>query len=856
MAETFLFGIAERVVEKIVALTVDEVFLAFTVQTDLKKLKDTMISIKAVLLDAERQQHQNEKLRLCMWKLRDIFYDAEDVIDDFKCETLRKQDSINHCNTNSSKVRFLASCCNCLPLSLSLKMAHKIKAINRRLGELATEWNSFDLRQCSDNRHVFRRETISFVDSSDVIGRDEDKENIINMLMKPSEQRSVPVIPIVGLGGLGKTTLAQLVYNDDRVTSLFPLKIWICVSEEFDLSRLLKLIIHSINKEEKCDDLTLEALQSCLRSHLNDKKFLLVLDDVWNENQAKWVELRNLLRSTDGFSPSKIIVTTRSLKVASLMSSIPSYILKGLPLEDCLILFTKWAFNDGDETYYPNLIRIGEEIVKKCKGVPLAVRTLGSLLFQKTDESDWIYIRESEIWRLEQHENDILPVLKLSYNHLPSHLQRCLAFLSLYKKDQIYYSDQVIRLWMANGFLEHPRQNQEWEDVGKRYLNELLSRCLIQKEEDFCLNFTFKMHDLVHDLALDVSQKECKTVNSETEMVDENVRHLLLCDEKLVEVPRVLEEMKSVRTVIIQDVSRRSKIVDKSLINLCVSNFKYLRALELRNSPLTALPNSICTLKHLRDLELVQCKGIQELPNSFDKLRSLQSLNLRGTRLKQLPESVQRLIELRHLEITIKAEHLKEIRAGCWTSLQYLKLHRCFELECLPEGMQYLKSLRTLVLKGCSRLVSLRRSLKFLTKLEHLEIVCCDKINLEMEPKEEEDRDLQLSLKTFELYELYALRDLPQLLLQGSSSTLQQLRISWCPELSVLPAWLLNLTSLHKLEIEYCFNLSAPVEGIDRLTNLRELAIHECPQLSKRYRQNGGEDCHKIAQIQNVVIKD
>ncbi|MBA0866779.1 hypothetical protein Goshw_024370 [Gossypium schwendimanii] len=125
------------------------------------------------------------------------------------------------------------------------------------------------------------------------------------------------------------------------------------------------------------------------------------------------------------------------------------------------------------------------------------------------------------------------------------------------------------------------------------------------------------MHDLAHDLALDASQKECKTVNSETEMVDENVRRLLLCDEKLVEVPRVLEEMKSVRTVIIQDVSKRSKIVDKSLINLCASNFKYLRALELRNSPVTALPNSIYTLKHLRDLELAQSpvEGIDRLTN-------------------------------------------------------------------------------------------------------------------------------------------------------------------------------------------------------------------------------------------------
>ncbi|TYG87654.1 hypothetical protein ES288_A13G232600v1 [Gossypium darwinii] len=852
MAETFLFSIAERLVDKIVGLTVDEVRLAFNVKTDLKKLEDTMISIKAVLLDAERQQHQNDKLRLCMWKLRDIFYDAEDVIDDFKCEALRKQDAINHPNINNLKVRVLGSFC--LPLSFSLKMSHKIKDINGRLGELATEWNSFDLRQCSDNRHVFRRETISFVDSSDVIGRDKDKENIISMLMKPSEDRNVPVIPIVGIGGLGKTTLAQLVYNDDRVTSLFPLKIWICVSEEFDLSRLLNLIIQSVNKEVRCDDLTLEALQACLRSLLNDKKFLLVLDDVWNENQAKWVELRNLLRSIDGLRQSKIIVTTRSLKVASLMSSICPYELKGLPFEDCLTLFTKWAFNDGDERHYPNLIRIGEEIVKKCKGVPLAVRTLGSLLFQKTDESDWIYIRESEIWRLEQHENDILPVLKLSYNHLPSHLQRCLAFLSLYKKDEIYLSDKIIRLWMANGLLEHAKQNQEWEDVGKQYLNELLSRCLIQKEEDFRLKFTFKMHDLIHDLALDVSQRECKIVNSKTKTVDENVQHLLLCDEKLVEVPCVLEKLEKVQTVIFQDSSLRSKIFDKSLINLCVSNFKYLRALELRDSPLTALPNSIGTLKHLRELDLARSEDICELPRTFYKLYCLQSLNLGATSLKQLPDSVQRLIELRHLVITIEATHLKEIRAGCWTSLQYLELYNCFELECLPEGMQYLKSLRTLILTYCDSLVSLPRSLKLLTKLEHLVINGCTKINLEMEAEEEEDNDLQLSLKTLSLESLSVLTALPRLLLQGSSSTLQQLRIRGCPNLSILPAWLPNLTSLQKLEIVNCRNLSALPEGIDRLTNLRELRILGCPKLSKRYSENGGEDWHKIAHIQKVDI--
>ncbi|MFQ6651417.1 hypothetical protein Gotur_023760 [Gossypium turneri] len=205
-----------------------------------------------------------------------------------------------------------------------------------------------------------------------------------------------------------------------------------------------------------------------------------------------------------------------------------------------------------------------------------------------------------------------------------------------------------------------------------------------------------------------------------------------------------------------------------------------------------ALPNYIGTLKHLRDLDLGRCRSLRELPRSFDKLRSLQSLYLGYTGLKQLLDSVQR------------------------------------ELECLPKGMQYLKSLRTLVLSGCVKLVSLPRSLKFLTKLEPLEIVMCHRINFKMEPEEEEDKDLQLSLKTLSLVGLLALRGLPRLLLQGSSSTLQQLRITGCPDLSVLPAWLPNPTSLHNLEIKGCFNLWALLnlwalpEGLNRLTNLRQ----------------------------------
>ncbi|KAE8713711.1 Leucine-rich repeat containing protein isoform 2 [Hibiscus syriacus] len=534
MAETFLAPIALGVLENLFRLIVNQAHSIFFVNWDLKKLRETLSHIQAVLFDAERQQHQNENLRLCMWKLRDIFYDAEDVIDAFKCEAVRQQ--VSQHSELSFQGRLSAKRCHG---TFSLTMARKIKGINQRLSELAPKWDSFGLAKCSDdNRHVFHRETHSFVNSRDVIGREDDKKKIINLLKRASD----PVIPIVGMGGLGKTTVAQLVYNDHKVTRRFQQKLWVCVSKEFDLPRMLKLMIHSINKEERCDHSALDALQNCLRSLLKDKKFLLVLDDVWNDNQERWVEFRNILISMDGWSKSKIIVTTRSLTVARIMSSYPPIKLEGLPHEVCLNLFRKWAFNDGDERQHPNLMRIGEDIVRRCKGVPLAVRTLGNLLHRKTNESNWISVRDSEMWRLRQSEHGILPVLKLSYDHLPSRLQRCLAFLALYKKDEIYRSQEVIQLWMANGLLEHPMENQEWEAVGDRYLDELLSRCIIQKEKDYDTYFAFRMHDLFHDLALEVSQKECKTVSSQT-TVDENVRHLSISDDKLEMVPEDLKKL-------------------------------------------------------------------------------------------------------------------------------------------------------------------------------------------------------------------------------------------------------------------------------------------------------------------------
>ena len=241
---------------------------------------------------------------------------------------------------------------------------------------------------------------------------------------------------------------------------------------------------------------------------------MLVLDDIWNDDRAKWIELIDLIKVSA--AGSKIIVTTRSNSIASMMGSIPSYVLEGLSPRDCLSLFVKWAFKEGEVVKYPDLVDIGKEIVKKCAGVPLAARTLGSSLFSKYDLNKWIFVRDSEIWNLEQKKDDILPALKLSYDQIPSYLRQCFAYFPLYPKDYTFSSDNIWSLWVALGIVQSWIGSEQLKDIAREYIEELNSRSFLQDFEHFGYCFTFKVHDLIHDLALYVAKEEFVAVDSHT----------------------------------------------------------------------------------------------------------------------------------------------------------------------------------------------------------------------------------------------------------------------------------------------------------------------------------------------------
>ncbi|KAM3691148.1 hypothetical protein ACJW31_09G173600 [Castanea mollissima] len=833
------YGIAVKVLELLGSRTIQEISSAWGFKGDLKKIGRRVLAIKAVLIDAEEKQASNEKLRTWLRELKDVLIDAENVLDEFQYRVLQK-DVMKINGSSRKKVRFFFSGSN--PLLFRCKMARKIKGVREKLDDIAALKDEFDLalRPEDEKTTMNRRDmTHSFVNPSNVIGRGDDKEKIMDLLMQLDASRNVSVIPIVGIGGMGKTTLAKLVYNDEQVVSHFQqLRMWVCVSEDFDVTRLIKEILKSA-KVLVDENLGIDQWQNSLRELLKDKKFLLVLDDVWNDDRNKWIKLEDLLLG--GCNGSKIIVTTRNSSVATIMGTASPYNLEGLPEENCMFLFVKLAFKVGQENQYPNLLNIGREIVKKCKGVPLAVSTLAGLLYSKVDEHEWKSIRDNEIWNLEQKEGDILPVLKLSYNQLPFHLKQCFAHCSIFPKDYDFNNVQLIQFWLAHGILQSPKdENVELEDVGDLYIKELLSRSFFQDvDQEYTWFYTFKMHDLVHDLALSIAKDECSVVTKKSTLAAE-VCHLSFLENGQ-EVTTQLEKLSKVQTIIFKTEQ------PVSLLEACITRFKYLRVLNLSNSSFEVLPSSIGSLKHLRYLDLVENCRIKQLPDSICKLHSLQTLLLGGcSNLERLPKGIRDIISLRILVVTTKHTCLSEKAVDCLDSLRSLSIRRCANLKCLFEGMEgRLTNLRTLIVGECPSLTSLSLSIKHLTALENLMIWASEELSL---TDKGENQDLKLSLRWLMIGNLPKLKVLPQWL-QASANTLQHLEIGDCCNFTALPEWLPHLKSLQTLRIIDCPVFSSLSEGMQDLTALREFQIENCPKLSRKCRE---EVRHKIAHVPNI----
>jgi len=635
----------------------------------LKKLKWKLRSIDALAEDADLQQFINKRVKAWLADVKDALFEAEDLLDEIYEFSMHKMEDESHRTDN--KVWNLN-----FPIS-SVSFFNNENEIETRmlqvlddLDELANEGSRLGLKEASvvrvgvgsgSNSKVSQKSSsTSFLSERDYIyGRDDDKDIIFNWLSLDTDNgNKLVILSIVGMGGLGKTTLAQHVYHDKRIEGKFDIKAWVCVLDDFDVFKVTRTILEAITRSTD-DSRNLEMIQGRLRGILTGKRFLLVLDDVWNESRSTWEQMQKALDS--GAHGSRILVTTRSTKVALSMRS-EEHHLKELQEDYCWQLFAKHVFQDDTQ---PNTDckEIGMQIVEKCKGLPLALKTMGSLLHNKSSLSEWKNVLESEIWELE--DSDVIPALALSYNHLPSHLKRCFAYCALFPKDYEFDKKRLIQLWIAENFVQCHQDAKSPEDTGDQYFDDLLSRSFFQQSDRY--RTCFVMHDLLNDLAKYVCEDTCFRLGvDKAKGIPKTTRHFTFATNHVEYFDGFgsIRDVERLHTFMPADWSWHCKMSTDDLF----SKFKFLRVLSVSNcSNLTKVPDSVGNLKHLRSLDLSNTH-IERLPDSTCSLYNLQILKLNNCALfKELPSNLHKLTNLRRLEFmdteVIKVpEHLGKMK--------------------------------------------------------------------------------------------------------------------------------------------------------------------------------------------------
>jgi hypothetical protein len=685
MAEAILYGVTRTIIERLGSSTLQQIGSIWGVKAEFEKMKNTVSTIQAVLQDAEEQQVHNLQVRDWLMKLRDAVFDADDLLSEFSTHVLQQR--VMGGDKMPKKVRIFFSSSN--QLAFGLKMARKIKVMRERLNDIANDRNNFQLVGRSLETPVVirgRDQTHSYVPEEEVIGREKDKEAIIDLLLDFDLEENVSFISIVGIGGLGKTTLAQYVYNDEKIKTYFELKMWVCVSDVFEIKTIAEKIIGSATGT-KPENLEMDQLQNELRKTLDQKRYLLVLDDLWNEDIESWHKLKILL--TGGSKGSKVVITTRTKLVAEITSTVSLYFLKGLLKNQSWSLLKQMAFKKGQDTIDTNLEAIGMDIIEKCQGVPLAIKTIGRVLYFKKTEGEWLHIKNNELTNVTQLKDGILPILKLSYDYLPSHLKYCFAYCSLFPKDYEINKLTLIQLWIAQGFIQSPlEENLQLEDVANEYFMDLHWRSFFQEaEEDRGVIRSVKMHDLIHDLAQLVSRNECTLVDSNAKNVNDKVCHLSFPFYNVSffgENLSLLIKANKIRTFILTWEpywpSNRDIAVEESTLKTLIFTFRYLRALDLHSLNIKTVPNIIGKLMHLKYLDL-SFNEIEVLPSSITRLVNLQTLNLRFCqKLRELPTDIRKLVSLRQLDTRY-----------------------CSNLTHMPCGLGKLISLQTLTLFAVSK---------------------------------------------------------------------------------------------------------------------------------------------------------
>ena len=636
-----------------------------------------------VLCEMDIRNRSNQVYEGWLEEVRKVAHVMEDMVDEYLYLVGREHD-IGCCfflKKGFKKPRSLL-CLN--------QIALRVKELEKDLSHLSETKNRWvpmiNNGDSSNLSYIVKRSqelaNISrLIDEEDLVGVDKNREKLEQWL--GGDDQKCSVIALLGMGGLGKTALAANVYK--RVREKFQCYAWVSISQTYSREDVLRNMIKELFKDNAsalCSTLSMDimSLEETLKKYLEQRKYLIILDDVWD--LEAFHDLSRMLTHND--KGSRVILTTREASIAALASQGHSLTLKALPEDKAWDLFCKKAFpRDTNHECPTELKPSSKEIVSKCKGLPLAVVSVGSLLSarEKTVE-EWRRINDQLSWEIINNSSldHIRNVLHLSFIYLPTYLKSCFLYCSLFPEDYLFKRKQLVRLFIAEGFIEE-RGESTLEEVAEGYLKELVDRNMLQLVErnSFGRVKKFRMHDLVRELAVDLCKKNCFGASYEDQCggsLEMDGRRLVLHKVKK-DIQQPFSNMHQLRTVITLGDSKSSC----TLLPLLCTESRYLTVLELSGLPLEMIPDAIGDLFNLRHLGLRGSK-VKMLPKTIENLSNLLTLDLYESDIHKLPSGIVKLKKLRHLfaERVIDAEGDFECRSGV----------------CIPIGLGNLTNLQTL----------------------------------------------------------------------------------------------------------------------------------------------------------------
>ncbi|XP_057778266.1 putative disease resistance protein RGA3 [Salvia miltiorrhiza] len=802
----------EVLVQNLIDLCKKEISQIRGLDKDAAKLAGSLDVIKNFLKDAETREITSDAVKSWLKKLENEAFAADNVLDELNYHILSKKIKA----TKPMRAKVL-SCFSSSFNSIARprKMAVRIQEINENLESIKKEATELGLVAKLENEPTLVNtaifETDSFTDDPIFIGRDDVGSKIVGMLMNgiKTDERAVSILPIVGMGGLGKTTLTRKVFNRLKNETQFGSYLWVHVSPNFDAITLFKKILNNLTSCQ-VENASREDILAKLKEALKDKTYLLVLDDVWNQDGLKWEDFMNSFSGVSCIEGNAIVVTTRNMEVASIVNTLHIHELKGLSEEECWSIIRAKAF--GKKDVPSEFEAIGRKIARRCQGLPLAANIVGGVLRNKSEEK-WRSVEEKWLSADEGGDN-ITNILRLSFDNLslPS-LKKCFAYCAMFPKGSKISKWKLIEMWMAEGFLQADERD-EMESVGEKFINVLLHNSLLQvswRDNDGNVK-ECGMHDLVHDLACSVSSSSNSTGGSS------RVRYMTLkdnyCGDDSSRIPK--EMTKSLRTLLI------TSKADISDVNF--SDLESLHVLHL-HSEVKKLPSSIRKLIHLRDFDISKTR-IRYLPDWIGEFFHLQTLRVDSRWLRKLPSTIKYLINLRHLYITKDVEYLPMGigRLTCLQTLTHFPVGDDYENGCKIEEVGSLNNL-----KGELRI----RNLKRVHDKEEAWKANLFKKSKILKLSLEWDRYFRREGGTYDEDVLEGLQphsDLRQLVIYGFKGSRFPL---WTQKMSVRDApqgsWLLlnNLMSLTLWDCRECEEI--PMLG--HLPNLKSLKLREWRKL-------------------------